>query len=541
MTSGVQFNENYTDPYSDVGKLDVACGWKPVPPESDPNFRWPRHMFELVLSLETLERRHGDWFAYRSIETDVLAFCMERATGKRLPQIVADEIWAPMGAEENACFTVDAAGYALADGGFNACLRDYGRLGLLYLEHGAGVMPPSWVEATRSANHAIFGEPYTYSLPHGGYRNQWWVEDPQSRAIMARGVFGQMIYVNWDYNMVVVKLSSWPDFLNVPYNVATLRPATRSARRWREGCFQRIESREKIMSDTDLCYMPAAEALRLFRKKKLSPVELMEATIRRAEATRDKINCFTYTHFDEAMDLARKAEARYAKGKARGALEGLPIGIKDESFIKGKPTSGGSLIYKDYVGEHTSPMNERILKEGGIVHARTATPEFSCAAYTWSRLWGVTRNPWNPKFTPGGSSGGTAASLASGNVIHRNGFGHRWLDPHPGLDLRACRLQAALWPQPGRSAVQSRLLLPYRTARADRGRRDPAAERDGGAAPARYLDAEAQAHAAHVLSSHQGLEDRILDGPRLLSRRPAGAEEYAGRSRCVPVAGRRGA
>jgi amidase len=169
------------------------------------------------------------------------------------------------------------------------------------------------------------------------------------------------------------------------------------------------------MSDVDLCYLPAAQALRKFKAKTLSPVELMTAVIARAEATKKKINCLTYTHFDEAMDLAKKAEAKYAKGARTGALEGLPIGIKDESYIKGKPTSGGSLIFKDYIGDHTSPMNERILKAGGIVHARTATPEFSCAGYTWSRLWGVTRNPWNPKFTPGGSSGGTAASLACGS------------------------------------------------------------------------------------------------------------------------------
>ena len=168
------------------------------------------------------------------------------------------------------------------------------------------------------------------------------------------------------------------------------------------------------MTDLDLCYLPAAEALRQFKTKKLSPVELMRATIARAEATAKKTNCLTYTHFDEAMALARKAEARYAKGARTGALEGLPIGIKDESYIKGKPTSNGSLIMKDYIGDHTSPMNERIIAAGGIVHARTATPEFSCAGYTWSRLWGVTRNPWNRKFTPGGSSGGSAASLASG-------------------------------------------------------------------------------------------------------------------------------
>lgn len=169
------------------------------------------------------------------------------------------------------------------------------------------------------------------------------------------------------------------------------------------------------MTDTDLCYLPATEALRLFKARKLSPVELMEATIARAAATEGKINCLTYTHFDEAMDLARKAETKYAKGLRTGPLEGLPVGIKDESYIEGKPTSGGSLVMKDHVATHTSPMNARILKAGGIVHARTATPEFSCAAFTWSRLWGITRNPWNRRFTPGGSSGGSAASLAAGS------------------------------------------------------------------------------------------------------------------------------
>ena len=157
----------------------------------------------------------------------------------------------------------------------------------------------------------------------------------------------------------------------------------------------------------------AHEALRRFKNRSLSPVDLMEATIRRAEALKTSINAFTYCHFDEAMDLARTAEAKYARGARTGALEGLPIGIKDESEIKGKPTSSGSLIMKDYVATQTSTVNGRVIAAGGIVHARTATPEFSCAGTTWSRLWGVTRNPWNTKFTCGGSSGGAAASLAA--------------------------------------------------------------------------------------------------------------------------------
>ncbi len=222
MTTGVRFDEAYTDPYSGAGMLDVASGWKPVPPDSDPHFKWPKHIWELIISLTETDRPHGGWFHYRSIETDVLAFCMERVTGKRLPQLVSEELWQKMGAEESACFTVDSAGYGLADGGLNATLRDYGRFGQLLLEGGGGIVPPQWIEATRTGDHSIFGEPYTFLLPHGAYKNQFWIEDPRSRSIMCRGVFGQLIYMNWDYNMVAVKLSSWPDFLNVPFNVATL-------------------------------------------------------------------------------------------------------------------------------------------------------------------------------------------------------------------------------------------------------------------------------------------------------------------------------
>ena len=221
MASGVTFDETYTDAYSDIGQLDVSSGWKPVPPGGDPSFRWPRHVFEQVLGLGKLECRHGDRFSYRSIETEVLGFCMERATGKRLAQIVSDELWQPMGAEESASFTVDCVGSALADGGFNACLRDYARVGLLYLENGGGMIPASWVEATRNGNHSLFGAPYTESLPQGAYKNKWWIEDPKSRSLYARGVFGQMIYVNWDYRMVAVKLSSWPDFLNPHFSIVT--------------------------------------------------------------------------------------------------------------------------------------------------------------------------------------------------------------------------------------------------------------------------------------------------------------------------------
>lgn len=176
------------------------------------------------------------------------------------------------------------------------------------------------------------------------------------------------------------------------------------------------------MTDLELCYLPATEAVARFKARTLSPVELMRAVIARAEAVEPEINALTYTFFERALEQAKKAEARFMKtdGRTR-ALEGLPVAVKDESTIKGQPTSNGSLILKDQVADRTSFLNERVLRAGAIVHARTATPEFSCAGYTHSRLWGVTRNPWNPAFTPGGSSGGSSAALASGTAALATG------------------------------------------------------------------------------------------------------------------------
>ncbi len=143
MTTGVRFSEEYTDPMSDIGQVDVASGWKPPPPQAPADFPWPAHMWELILGLKEEARPHGERFEYRSIETDVLAFLMERVTGRRLAQLVSEELWQKIGADESACFTVDPAGYALADGGFNATLRDYARFGQLILEVGAASCRPT--------------------------------------------------------------------------------------------------------------------------------------------------------------------------------------------------------------------------------------------------------------------------------------------------------------------------------------------------------------------------------------------------------------
>jgi Asp-tRNA(Asn)/Glu-tRNA(Gln) amidotransferase A subunit family amidase len=166
--------------------------------------------------------------------------------------------------------------------------------------------------------------------------------------------------------------------------------------------------------------MSATEAISHFEAGTLSPVELVRAVIERAEKVEPVINAFTETFFEQALEQARDAEARYARGEAR-PLEGLPLGVKDEAAVEGQRATHGSLLRKDRVDSASAPCIERLLDAGAIVHARTTCPEFSCTTVTHSRLWGVTRNPWNPDYTPGGSSGGSAAALAAGTTTLATG------------------------------------------------------------------------------------------------------------------------
>lgn len=213
MTTGVVFDETYGSPDAHVFQLDVAAGLKPPYPWMDPATT-PSCMWDLMLSLTEAEAEHGARFSYRSIETEVLGYAMERAGGARLSDLVSDRLWAPMGAEEDGYFTVDRAGFAMADGGFNACLRDLARFGRLLLEdgmrEGRQVIPKPWIDDIRHGAHGLFNDDGRVAFPDGRYRNQFWIEDAARPAHLALGIFGQHIHVDPDIGLVAVKLSSWP-------------------------------------------------------------------------------------------------------------------------------------------------------------------------------------------------------------------------------------------------------------------------------------------------------------------------------------------
>ncbi|HEY4097565.1 MAG TPA: amidase [Baekduia sp.] len=173
---------------------------------------------------------------------------------------------------------------------------------------------------------------------------------------------------------------------------------------------------------TDLHYLPATEALARFRDRSLSPVELLDVVIARAEAVDPVVNALVHHRYDEAREQAVEAEARYGgHGPAPRALEGIPLAIKEEEAVAGQPWTQGSLLYKDLLADHSSAFAQRMLDAGAIVHARTTAPEFSCAGFTQSRLHGITRNPWNPDYAVGGSSGGAGAALAAGTTTLASG------------------------------------------------------------------------------------------------------------------------
>ncbi|GAA1884547.1 amidase [Paeniglutamicibacter psychrophenolicus] len=172
----------------------------------------------------------------------------------------------------------------------------------------------------------------------------------------------------------------------------------------------------------ELHHLTATKARELFDSKELSPVELLDAVVARTAAVEPAINALTEQMLELAYDAARASQERFAtNGATLGALEGIPLLLKEEQPIAGYTAEEGSLLAKGNIAEATHPIVERIFAAGAVVHGRTTTPEFCCAGYTHSKLWGVTRNPWNLEMTPGGSSGGSGAALAAGETILATG------------------------------------------------------------------------------------------------------------------------
>lgn len=166
------------------------------------------------------------------------------------------------------------------------------------------------------------------------------------------------------------------------------------------------------MDAKDLCFLSASQLGPLIRNKEISPVELVKAHLARIELLEPKLNSFITPLSEEALTAARQAEQEIQKGKYRGPLHGIPLGLKDLYYVKGIPNTSGSKIFKDYIPHFTSTIAAKLMDAGAILIGKLNMHPLAYGAIGGE--YGHIRNPWNPECIAGGSSGGSASAVSSG-------------------------------------------------------------------------------------------------------------------------------
>jgi CubicO group peptidase (beta-lactamase class C family) len=200
MTAAIDFVEDYAT----FWRYDVACAWHPPHPDAP-----AQTILEYLPTIGPAAGwRHGERLHYSTPNTDLLGIVAERAGGAPLAELIARELWAPLGAERDALLTVDSAGTAAIGGGFCATLRDYARLGELVRRAGAGVVPAEWVARLGAGDDDAFARSTWATEGSSGYGLQWWRMGGRQ---VARGIHGQLVAADRDAGVVVAILCSWPD------------------------------------------------------------------------------------------------------------------------------------------------------------------------------------------------------------------------------------------------------------------------------------------------------------------------------------------
>src|SRR5256885_4136068 len=169
-----------------------------------------------------------------------------------------------------------------------------------------------------------------------------------------------------------------------------------------------------MASERDLCFTPAVDLLKLYRARRASPLEVMQAVLARIDAVNPDVNAIVTLVREDALRDARRATATLRRGASLPPLFGIPIGVKDVTLTKGIRTTHGSKLFENYVPDEDALVVQRLRAAGAIVIGKTNAPEFAFGPNTVNAVFGATRNPWNLALTSGGSSGGSAAALARG-------------------------------------------------------------------------------------------------------------------------------
>ena len=168
------------------------------------------------------------------------------------------------------------------------------------------------------------------------------------------------------------------------------------------------------MTHRDVCFVSATDLARLYRARKTSPLEVMQAVFARIDAVNPALNAFVTLDREPALAAARRATTALGRRRELGSLHGIPVSIKDLALTKGVRTMSGSFIFEHRVPDADAPLVRRLKAAGGVMLGKTTSPEFGWKALGDSPLTGITRNPWNLGMTTGGSSAGAGAAAAAG-------------------------------------------------------------------------------------------------------------------------------
>ena len=222
MTIGVKYSENYADPNAEIWQHVRAGGVFPRPA----GYAGPTTFYDFLQTLKK-EGEHGQAFAYKTVNSDVLGWLIRRASGKSVGEVLSERIWQKLGAENDAYMLIDSVGTEFAGGGFNATLRDMARFGeMMRLDgrfNGKQIVPKAVIDDIRKGgSKADFEKAGFSTLPGWSYRDMWWISHDEDGAFAARGIHGQAIYIDPKAEMVIVRFASFPVAANANLDPTTL-------------------------------------------------------------------------------------------------------------------------------------------------------------------------------------------------------------------------------------------------------------------------------------------------------------------------------
>lgn len=218
MTAGANYHEDYADPMADFWKESAVVGWRPALVDESS----PETLYDYAKSLEGKDQENGAMFHYRTVTTNILGMILEQVMDKGLGELLTDEIWSKLSPRNDANVIVDKVGALYVGAGMSACTRDLANFGMAMINegqiNGQQVLPAQWIQDTvegDSSSRQCYLDSEYAALGLAHYRNQVWVKDRDKSVTLALGIHGQIIYMNKSSDVVIVKLSTQPDSVDL--------------------------------------------------------------------------------------------------------------------------------------------------------------------------------------------------------------------------------------------------------------------------------------------------------------------------------------